>query len=766
MLRAVALLTALVSAAAFCQSPGILLTYTLGDAIGRAGSSNAAPRPHPGPTSSRQRRSRAQPCSLHAAAYARKNIPLITRAKQIVPSLAAFFCLAMPTYIAPQHAEARERVEETRKQPSRSPLGIDQAATKIKEQASLFEEILADLQDLYVEPVDLDRLAEMGFQAMLNSLDPYTEFENIHAAETMRTQTMGSYSGVGLVIAKNHDKDGKDKPYLHVQNALEGFAYDDGMRKGDTLVEVDGKDVRDASTDDVRAMLKGEPGSNLELKFKRPGIDGVQTCHLTRKIVLLRNVPLGMTLGMDTERIGYVKLQKFGTSAAAELAYIIGQLQAESTLEGLILDLRGNPGGLLSSAIKVSQLFIREGENIVTIRGRALSTGPEAASTAETRASDVVSLAKTMTSTASESESDMTFQKTYSSDPIDVPVPGGRHQVVFHPPLLNTETKLVVLVDKGTASAAEIVSGAIQDHDRGVILGETTYGKGLVQQLKSVGQGGQQIKFTIGKYYTPSGRCIQSKSYTSKDGQLGTFEVGVKEQNRRVYYTDKGRQVRDGGGIEPDIVKKAATIPHLERELDRQEMFFDYSSVYEAKHVEDGEKLARAPQPLVTSEVYADFQQFVLKETGNEVESQFDKSLEIMKKALEETGYTEATPEVDKLQVKLNKLTKEEFKKYEASLKKRLDMELRARFVPEAILKSMALQDDPFVDEAYSLIKDSQKFGEILGSSKHGMGEEKADDELKGSPDKTSLRGRPADVGNTWQKNSADQKLFVPNLNW
>lgn len=149
-----------------------------------------------------------------------------------------------------------------------------------------------------------------------------------------------------------------------------------------------------------------------------------------------------------------------------------------------------------------------------------------------------------------------TFETTYNSDPIAMRIPNGQQEVVFHPPLLKKDTKLVVLVNRGTASAAEIVSGAIQDHDRGIILGETTYGKGLVQQLQRLGQGGQQIKFTIGKYYTPSGRCIQSKAYTAKKGELGTDEVKVKDQDRKEFFTDSGRKVRDGGGIEPDIAKK------------------------------------------------------------------------------------------------------------------------------------------------------------------------------------------------------------------
>ena len=493
-----------------------------------------------------------------------------------------------------------------------------------------------------------------------------------------------------------------------------------------------------------------------------------------------------MTLGKDEDRVGYVKLQGFSTSAAAELAYVIGQLQvcrctcpvpvvhmpracmhvsahalylpapvctycvvdsnaclgafvpaaqAQSPLKALVLDLRGNPGGLLSSAIKVSELFINEGDKIVTTRGRtvtnenvpaasatAAATAAAAATPASSGASDVVPSPKDSSKVTIRSDGKggfarSTFETTYRSDPIAMRIPNGQQQLVFHPPLLNPETKVVVLVNKYTASAAEIVSGAIQDHDRGIILGETTYGKGLVQQLQRLGQGGQQIKFTIGKYYTPSGRCIQSKAYTAKNGQLGTDEVKVKDADRKIFYTDGGRKVRDGGGIEPDIEKKDPQIGQLERELDRKDLFFDYASLYEAKHLTDGEKLAGEKELLATDDVYEDFQKWVLKR-NEDVESPFDKSLDIMKTALEETGYTAALQEVETLKVKLKTLTRDEFMKNEKSIRKRLDLALRQRFVPDSVVTQISLYGDDQVQVAYELAKDENKYVSILGAKK------------------------------------------------
>lgn len=207
--------------------------------------------------------------------------PLLQRARRAAASLAVVLSLALPACVAPGAAVAQPPTTPSTEQQNNGPAKSDSAVQKIQEKAELFGEILADLQDLYVEPVDLDKLAETGFQAMLSSLDPYTEFENVEAAKVMRTQTIGNYGGVGLVITKNKDTKGNDLPYISVVNAFEGYAFDAGMRVGDTLIAVDGKDVKDTSTNDVSLMLKGEPGSKVALKYKRPGLDQIQVLPLS-----------------------------------------------------------------------------------------------------------------------------------------------------------------------------------------------------------------------------------------------------------------------------------------------------------------------------------------------------------------------------------------------------------------------------------------------------------------------------------------------------
>ena len=276
---------------------------------------------------------------------------------------------------------------------------------------------------------------------------------------------------------------------------------------------------------------------------------------------------------------------------------------------------------------------------------------------------------------------------------------------------------MVVLVNGKTASAAEIVAGALQDHDRAIIVGETTYGKGLVQQLQQVGGDaeGLQMKFMIGKYYTPSGRCIQSKVYNSRaDGGLGTDESVIKNEDRKVFLTEHGRQVRDGGGIEPDVVKKEEASGALERELMRKDVFYQFADSWEAKHLKDGPLLAARPSTLATDQLYEDFQKFVQSQKQLQVESPFEPSLAILQTALAQTGYDEAIADVTQLQTHLRQITASEFKKNEKTIKKRLDLTLRQRFIPTSILDSFALVGDLQVEEAFRLASDSAEYDKMV----------------------------------------------------
>jgi len=493
----------------------------------------------------------------------------------------------------------------------------------LSQPVTLFETILADLEYGYVDPVDTNKLFETGIQAMLKSLDPYTEFEAKEEAQQMNEGIMGRYGGVGLVISgatprdmteikkitegagassssssssssslqkgnmpkgskllpddaiqdsmdndndnindssqsssssssssssnnnkndnsnkfvdnRNNDLDDDEEDEdqftkqkrkeqmkalakaqekgITVVSAFEGYAFDYGMRTGDRLMQVDDLVIEKGKTtvEDVRNVLRGEPGTMVNIGFERDGVKGIQEVAMPRTVVRLRDVKLATLVGKPSDGIGYVSLSGFAQSAGNEVRGAILALEqaaedasnGEHSLNGLILDLRGNPGGLLTSAVDVASLLVPNGSDIVSARGRGF--------------------------------------------------PGVTYRSRTEP-LLDKNTKLAVLVNRGTASAAEIVSGAVQDLDVGIIVGtDRTYGKGLVQNVEDL-PFNTALKFTVAKYYTPSGRCIQSVNY--KEGGAGDENNGkytaskVSNKDRQVFYTKSGRTVRDGGGV-------------------------------------------------------------------------------------------------------------------------------------------------------------------------------------------------------------------------
>ena len=480
---------------------------------------------------------------------------------------------------------------------------------------TLFETILSDLEQGYVDPVDTNKLFETGVSAMLRSLDPYTEYEGPQEAVELTESIDGKYGGVGLVISGTsrsisssnpaqqqntpsgesdqtldgqpmssssskssigitggedlEDDDDLDEEELfekrkeerfearaqqkgiRVVNAFENYAFDygtpvlavrvsvlrcrtrclrlcenvvavTGMRVGDKLVAIDEKPITPYMTvENVRNMLRGEPGTLVSISFERDGVSGLQTVTMPRSVVSLRDVKLATLLGDPKDGIGYIQLSGFTSEAGREMRNAIRYLQRSAEdvaggshyLRGLVLDLRGNPGGLLSSAVDVTSLLVPKGSDIVSAKGRG-------------------------------------FPGVLYRSRVD--------------PILDQNTKLAILINRSTASAAEIVSGAVQDLDVGIILGEDrTYGKGLVQNVEEL-PFGTALKFTVAKYYTPSGRCIQGINY-QEGGGLREEDMGFKankipKKDRSIFRTKNGRVVRDGGGIEADFKVESSKV--------------------------------------------------------------------------------------------------------------------------------------------------------------------------------------------------------------
>lgn len=561
---------------------------------------------------------------------------------------------------------------------------IKPSTNKIIEKVQLFGEILSDIQNGYVEPVDIDQLSETAFQAMLSSLDPYTEFENPKAATQLAATTFGNYGGLGLEITRGKDGKGADLPYISVVKAYEGFAYDFGMRTGDRILEICEPGGGCTSTKGLELsgatdLLKGKPESKVTIKFERSGLKGVQSKSLTRQVVLLRDVPVATQLGDPEEGVGYVKLRGFSDNAPIEVAYVLSKLASANPLKTVVLDLRANPGGLLSSAVQTANLFLPEGASVVTTKGRTMQADGKAPA------------------------SPQNFERTYRAKR-------------YHAAPIGPEVKIIVLADERTASAAEILSGALQDHDRAVVMGRKTYGKGLVQQLDRL-SGGTVLKYTAGKYFTPSGRCIQNKVYTGAGpGQAGTTAKVIDEADRRIFYTDSGRPVRDAGGIEPDVelkAPKARDAGQLRKKLDDAKAFFYFADMWQGLHYRDGDALVRDSDSLVTDDVYRLFQLWV-KQNVASLDSPFDKPLELMIQALQETGYDEAIPEVTDLKGRIQTLLAKEFETDAPAIRRRLEEALRERFLPESEVVAWGVRNDNEVAAALELARSESRYLSIV----------------------------------------------------
>jgi C-terminal processing protease CtpA/Prc len=621
----------------------------------------------------------------------------------------------------------------------------------------LFETILNDLNDAYVDDVDVQKLFETGVKAMTSSLDPYTEFESRVDAQALEETVTGRYGGVGLVIRGGtnlrllddddvvvgvaggteqqkkegvYAKDGVVTPSLipdtsvspvaakdgsgdddmdadeserrrarkksmedgiRVVSAFEGYAYDAGMRVGDKLLAIDDFVIQPTTAvDEVRTHLRGEPGTPVSITFLRDGVGGEgksamnepQTITLQRSVVRIPDVKYFGFIGEPSDGIGYIDLSGFANDAGREVRYAIKALQHGATqlaagddtirdasgmvatdatkLKGLVLDLRSNPGGLLTSAVDVATLFVPNGSDIVSAKGRGF---PEVLYRSKTE------------------------------------------------PALNPATRLAVLVNDQTASAAEIVSGAIQDLDVGVIVGKgRTFGKGLVQNVQDLPYQ-TALKYTVAKYYTPSGRCIQSTVYET-DGDSGAKYKSKKvaDKDRTIFYTAHGRQVKDGGGVEVDVKIEPQKASQLEVILVNSGTYSDYAAEWSKKHeLTDNFKVDDA--------TYKDFQRFVEKrqEQGDmKLEILYDSQLKELQQKLTLSKLGSSSRELAKLRANIIKDVKKDFTTYKAEIIEDIEQNILARYLPDSMLIERGLRSDVQVIETAKMLKDGREFNKVL----------------------------------------------------
>jgi carboxyl-terminal processing protease len=518
---------------------------------------------------------------------------------------------------------------------------------EISKNLDIFNSVYRELNAAYVDGTKPGQLMKTGIDAMLNSLDPYTVYYTENDIEDFRYMTTGEYGGIGATV---NDIDGK----IIVTDPYEGFsAYKAGIRAGDQIVGVNNIDVKGKRTNDISTLLKGQAGTPLKLTILKAGQATPVEIPLNREEIKTRAVPYsGILPGTQT---GYIKLISFTDNCSQEVKTALLELKAKGC-KNLVLDLRGNLGGLLMEAVNIVNFFTDKGQEIVQTKGKV----PE-------------------------------WDKTYLSvnNPVD------------------TEIPLVVLVDENSASASEIVSGALQDLDRAVIIGKRTYGKGLVQQTKDLVYNAK-IKITVAKYYIPSGRCVQALDYTHKDEE-GRVEK-VPDSLITAFKTRGGRIVYDGAGVMPDIKTDDEKLSNISIALISKHHIFNYATAYALAH----------PQisPVMDfSLTEAEFDGFVnfLRDKDYAYKTRSEKELEDLKKnAVDENYFTDIKAEYEALSLRVMSNKKDDLLKNRNEIKRFLEEEIVSRYYFQKGRIEYSLKRDDDVRSATSLLAENGKLRSVL----------------------------------------------------
>lgn len=523
---------------------------------------------------------------------------------------------------------------------------LDDNYFEITRNLDIFGTLFKELNANYVDEVDPEELVVEGINAMLTSLDPYTDFIPETELESYRTSTTGEYGGIGAIVGKKNGVSTVIMPYA-------GFpAHKSGLQIGDHITAIDGVDISDKPTSEVSSMLKGKPNTTLTLSVQRYGEKEPFQVTIERDKIIINNVTYA---GMYDEEIGFIRLSEFTTNAGKEVTEALNNLK-ESGARKIILDLRGNPGGLLSEAVNVANVFIPKGMEIVSTKGKSSAVG-------------------------------QVYKALRNATDQEIP--------------------LVVLISNGTASAAEIVSGSIQDYDRGVLIGKKTFGKGLVQGTRQLPYDAQ-LKLTTAKYYIPSGRCIQAIDYSHRnpDGSVGKIPDSLKV----AFKTRGGRTVYDGGGIDPDIPVKIEYYSNLLLNIVNQNILFDYATKYRYEHPE----IVEAKKFEISDEVYADFLEWS-KGKDLDFSSEMDKAIKALEKiSKNEKYYDGLKAQIEQLKDRLDKVRVSYLEDYKDEVKTLLKEEIVSRYFLHTGVVEASMTHDPAVLEAVDVLKDEEKYNKLL----------------------------------------------------
>ena len=510
----------------------------------------------------------------------------------------------------------------------------------------IMDQVYEHLDLYFVDEPQPATLSKTAIDAMLKELDPYTVYYHESNIEDYRLLTTGQYGGIGALIRKVGD-------YIYIAEPYEGNpAQKNGLRAGDKIIAIDGKSMAKKPSDEVSSALKGPKGTTIKVEIERLG-EGLKTLSITREEIKLPDVPY---FGMLDKKIGYIKLNGFTQTASADVYSAMQKLETDG-MEELVLDLRGNGGGLLIEAVKIVNFFVPKNQVVVTTKGRV-----------------------------------KTENHIYNTlaDPVAPDMP------------------LTVLIDEGSASASEIVAGSLQDVDRAVIVGETSFGKGLVQRTYDL-KYGSKLKVTIAKYYTPSGRCVQRLEYYDKE--TGSKPKEISDSLLKTFKTKNGRVVKDGRGIEPDIRVELPELSKLSVQLITKDLVFNYATEY----AYNNKSIAKAGEFKLSNEEYAAFKKYVSEQTF-EYSTTSEEQLKKMKISAEKEGYfQDIEAEYQAMLTKLTPSKERDLDKFQEEIRQMLENEIVSRYYFQNGRILDSFKNDPVLQEAKKILSDNTRYQKILG---------------------------------------------------
>ncbi|HMR45994.1 MAG TPA: S41 family peptidase [Bacteroidia bacterium] len=521
---------------------------------------------------------------------------------------------------------------------------------EISRNLDIFATLFRELNIYYVDETKPGDLMKKGIDDMLASLDPYTNYIPESEIEDYRFMTTGQYGGIGSLIGQRNNE-------VIITDPYEGFpAQKADLRAGDVIVELDGKPIKGKKNEEVSKLLKGQPKTSVKITIRREGEPNLIEKNVVREEIKINSVSYSGIIDND---LGYIRLTGFTENAGQEVKNALQALEAKTKLRGLIFDLRGNPGGLLNEAVNIVNIFVNKGVEVVSTKGKAKE-----------------------------------WDKTYHAlnNPVD------------------TEIPVAVLVNSSSASASEIVSGSLQDLDRGIIIGQRTFGKGLVQTTRPLSYGAQ-LKVTTAKYYIPSGRCIQALDYSHRndDGSVGKIPDSLITQ----FKTKVGRTVYDGGGVMPDFVTDIRQLSPISQSLLLKYLLFDYATLYRNTHP----SIAPAKEFHLSDAEYAEFVKWISTK-DYDYETKSEKILDDFKATAEKEKYfSAATAEFEVLKKKISHDKNADLQKFKDEITELLENEIVSRYYYQSGQIEASFKNDLEIKKATAALKDKDVYSSILKNS-------------------------------------------------